>query len=268
MRFKPHPGNPPTREARVGAFLAVPRPAGILPVMSSMRCRILGNSADRPLVSRVSDLLVGAQSARLAIGYLFIEGLAPLAVPLLTLASIQLLIGNVENRLTEEQLREESMGLPTAETAVDTGFAAPLRKERDRSVALTTLNLRRTINALPRTEATRSLLVGLAGAIAERRLQVRLCREGRLHAKGTLIGYPKGHKEHPGVAIVGTSNISLAPNPSAHKHSSDLDVLLTGSENFGEVNGWFDSHWSTAQDFQKELFEELGRSWPLNSSAI
>ena len=104
---------------------------------------------------------------------------------------MEFLIGNVVNRLTEEQVREqaeertrggEDMGAEQADVA------ATLRAAHDRAAAETALNLRRTLAELPRTPEMRALLLTLASRIADGGLKVRLYTQGRIHAKLALIG--------------------------------------------------------------------------------
>ena len=64
------------------------------------------DNRERRLVDRVRELLDGAVTARFAVGYLFLDGLAPLCTRVEQVRDIELLLGNVVNRLTEEQMRE------------------------------------------------------------------------------------------------------------------------------------------------------------------
>ncbi len=226
---------------------------------------IVENSAARPLSETIRCLLSGAQTVRFAVGYLFVEGLAPLVDELFQVQRTQLLIGNVVNRLTDEQIRESGI-LTSASTVSLEEFAANYREARNRAATETALNLRHTIHALPRTEENRSLLISLAQLIAGGRLQIRLYTQNRLHAKVTIASYAAGHADAPGAAIVGTSNFSLPVEVTQAAAPSNLDVLLKGAANHKHLTAWFDSHWAEAQDFQKELFEELGRAWPLAES--
>ena len=234
---------------------------------------LLENSSALPMASSVIALLSGASSARFAVGYLFVEGLAPLAAALAEVERIDLLIGNVVNRLTEEQMREAAVLPMSDDRRGSEDVAALYREKRNRAAAETALNLRRTIDALPHTDTNRALLIDLARWILEGRLRVRVYIEQRLHAKVALACYPAGHPHSPGRAIVGTSNFTMLPEPSSRgaaaqqsQPSSNIDVLMDGQDNFDQLNGWFDWHWSEAQNFQRELFEELGRAWPLSQS--
>jgi len=223
---------------------------------------IVDNTAQQPLVSTIKSLLDGAYLARLSVGYLFVEGLAPLVDALDNVDRIELLIGNVVNRLTDEQLRESGL-LPVAIRAVDEEFAADFREARNRAATETALNLRVTIDKLARNDHNGDLLISLAHWIAAGKLRVRLSTRHRLHAKVTIAGYPDDHPLAPGRAIVGTSNFTMPLATTRDSAGSNIDVLLQGKQNYDQLMAWYDHHWMEAQDFHRELFEVLGRAWPL-----
>lgn len=223
------------------------------------------------LVGRVRDLLAdGAVAARFAVGYLFLDGLTPLRAELSRLEETQFLIGNVVNRLTEEQVREEAEArlrvgeLSAGELVRDQeDFASGLRETHSRVAAVTALNLRRTLDEMPRSAESQSLLLTLATRIAEGSLKVRLYTRGRIHAKVTLLRYP-GERQ---IAIVGSSNLTLGGSA----HPTEMNVLVRDSASVTELDGWYQSLWDTAQDFHRELFEELGQCWatrPLPVSGV
>jgi hypothetical protein len=137
-----------------------------------------------------------------------------------------------------------------------------MRDERNRLTTVTALNLRKTIEGLPQTKQVDSGVAQLAGLIATGKLQTRVYSAGRLHAKLTIAGYPLGHKLAPGFAIVGSTNITLPPDRLTSEANCDLDVLIDGDDNVNRLNRWFEKYWNDAQDFRKELFEELARRWP------
>ena len=236
--------------------------------MGDLRVGIVDVSSGESPVDRLTALCIGAETLSLAVGYLFLEGLAPLLHQLKKLSRIQLLIGNVVNRLTEEQIQEEQQLNRVGEP--EEMFARGLRDERDRAALETALNLRRTIEAMPRTKENRAVIIDVATLIAGGVMQVRLLTSRRLHAKAACVSYPVNHERFPGAAIIGSSNLTLAAGRRVKKEhgrwSADLDVQVEGPENLAFLNDWFDAHWSEAQDFQKELFEELGQAWPLRTT--
>jgi len=233
---------------------------------------IINLEAGETPIDRLIPLCDGGETLSLAVGYLFVDGLAPLVPKMKDLNRVNLLIGNVVNRLTEEQIQEAQLDRAGTVTHADEDmFAKGLRAERDRAAVETALNLRRTIDAMPRTEENRTLVIELATLIAKGTVLVRLLTTSRLHAKIALVSYPVGHPKAPGAGIVGSSNLTLAASRAGKTERShcspDLDVQVDGSENFVFLNDWFGAHWAEAQDFQKELFDELGQAWPLRAIA-
>jgi hypothetical protein len=225
--------------------------------------RILDTTGAAPLSAAVKSLLQGASAVRVAVGYLFIEGLSTYIEQLSAVDRIELLVGNVVNRLTDEQLRESGVLAVAPSAPEGEEFIADYRDARNRAATETALNLRRTIDVLARTEENREILIALARWIAEGRLKVRLYTEHRLHAKVTLAAYPAASVYYPGRAIVGTSNFTMPHVATVASAPSNLDVLVEGEANFLQLMRWFDRHWTQAQDFHRELFEELGRAWAL-----
>lgn len=215
------------------------------------------------LVERVRDLLAeGATSVRFAVGYLFLDGLAPLRAELGKLEDVRLLIGNVVNRLTEEQVREEAEtrlrggeGMVGPVVREQEDFAATLRETHSRAATVTALNLRRTLEEMPRDGESQALLLTLARRIADGALKVRLHTDGRIHAKLTLIGYPTGCQ----IAIVGSSNLTLG-GPA---HPTEMNVVVRDPESVTDLAVWYDALWETSQDFHRELFDELGQCWAM-----
>lgn len=221
---------------------------------------VIDNRRQR-LADRVRDLLAeGATTARFAVGYLFLEGLAPLRAEIARLDEMQILIGNVVNRLTDEQVREEAEARRRGGEDVGTGpvreqedLAAGLREAHARIAAITALNLRRTLAEMPRVPETSALLLTIAARIADGGLKVRLYTQGRLHAKLALMRYPVA----PPIAVVGSSNLTLA----APGHPTEMNLVVRGGENVAALEAWYQDLWDASQDFHRELFEELGQCW-------
>ena len=223
---------------------------------------IIDNREHR-LVLRVRTYLeAGAIRARLAVGYLFLEGLEPLRANLERLESVEILIGNVVNRLTDEQVREEASSRHRGgeeRVRPQEDVAATLRERHDRAAVETALNLRGTLGALPRTPENRALLLSLAKAVAQGRLKVRVYTQGRIHSKLTVLEYPEGHPSAPGLAVVGSSNLTLG----GQAHPTELNVVVKDRESVAVLEEWYQRLWDEAQDFHRELFDELGQCWAL-----
>jgi len=223
---------------------------------------IIDNREQR-LALRVREYLQDeAVRARFAVGYLFLDGLVPLRAELERLESVEILIGNVVNRLTEEQVREEAAtrhrgGEEWVRPQED--VAAALRVRHDRAAVETALNLRNTLESLPRTTENQALLLGLARAVARGSLKVRVYPQGRIHSKLTLVSYPKGHRNAPGLAVVGSSNLTLG----GEAHPTELNWVVGDQESVAALEEWYQGLWDVAQDFHRELFDELGQCWAL-----
>ena len=224
------------------------------------------------LVDRVGEFLGdGASIARFAVGNLFLDGLIPLRPHFLRLDEIYFLIGNVVNRLSERRIREEtdSRARGGADLVRDQAdVASTLRMEHDRFSVETSLNLRNTIAGMRRDDETRALLLTLAARIADGGLKVRLYPRGRIHAKVALVSYPSiinecgirsSHAPSRDVAIVGSSNLTLAASPQP----TEMNIVVRSGEALDDLNRWYTGLWDQGQDFHRELFDELGQSWAL-----
>ncbi len=236
-------------------------PPSIL-VYSHLSVNAIIDNRNQRLALRVREYLFGAVRARFAVGYLFLDGLVPLRADLERLDSVEILIGNVVNRLTEEQVREEASSRQRGGeqwVRPQEDVAAALRERHDRAAVETALNLRSTLAALPRTADNQVLLLGLARAVAQGRLKVRVYTQGRIHAKLTLLDYPAGHPDAPGLAVVGSSNLTLGGDA----HPTELNVVVADRESLAALEEWYQRLWDGAQDFHRELFDELGQCWAL-----
>ena len=224
---------------------------------------IIDNREQR-LAERVAEFLAaGAVEVRLAVGYLFLDGLLPLEEHLARLDTVEILIGNVVNRLTQEQTREEAASRRRggeAEVRGQEDVAATLRETHDRATVETALNLRETLATLDRTPEMQRLLLTLAGCVARGSLKVRLYTAGRIHAKVTIVEYSTGGPLT--VAIIGTSNLTLG----GEAHPTELNVALTDTQSVRALEEWYKELWDVSSDFHRELFAELGQSWAFDTA--
>ena len=250
------------------------RPIGRLRKIISIRYTTLVMSRDvldnrqNRLSLSVRDLIDdSASSARLAVGYLFLDGLVPLRDQIEKIGQIEILIGNVINRVPDEEVRAivDSKVRGGEEWVRDQeDVASTLRDLHDRTVAETAANLRRTIESLPHTPENQALLLTLARRIADGGLKIRLYTYGHIHAKVSLVRYPAGHASAPGVAIVGSSNLTLGGTGSP----TELNVIVRDAAGVHAIGNWFRNLWNASQDFHREIFDELGQSWALHPQNI
>ena len=232
-------------------------------------------TADNPSVSAVmADILPGGEPLlarvrveagaggirriRLALGYLFVPGLAPVwdALDRSSAAELHLLIGNTAGTLTTEQqvaLADEVFHTagPGDARSPEMDVAAAARADRARIVAETAKALRENLAHIPAGDAAaQSVLLRLARAANTGRLRVRIYPEGRLHAKAYLFEREDAPQT---VALVGSSNLSL---PS-HGNPTELNVVVREQEAAGLLTRWFDTLWDAGQDFTRELLTEI-----------
>jgi len=214
------------------------------------------DNRNRVLAPEINAFLADSIRAHFAVGYFFLSGFEAIAAQIPHLEQLRLLIGNVSNRRTIEQLAEGYHHLGTVQRAVRrqrmSGSRAPhIRAETARSIQ-TTLEL------MEQTDDAQSLVLSLADLTAQGVVQVRVYTRGRLHAKAYLFDYnPEVIHSQPGAAIVGSSNLSLG----GIVHNTELNVGVYGTGNHEELARWFNELWEEAEDFDADLMRELRRSW-------
>jgi phosphatidylserine/phosphatidylglycerophosphate/cardiolipin synthase-like enzyme len=213
-----------------------------------------------PLLARVraESAAPGTQRVRFALGYLFVPGLAPVwgALEDGPAREVQLLIGNTATVPTDEQrVAVENLSAGAGGVPPELDVAASARAERARTVRDTAGALRENLRHVPRTDAHARLLIGLARAVAQNRLRVRIYGDGRLHAKAYLFDRPTAP-----LALVGSTNLTL-PTPAGI--ATELNVAVRDPAGYAAVSSWFDGLWAASQDFSRDLVAELSRGWPL-----
>jgi superfamily II DNA or RNA helicase len=179
---------------------------------------------------------------------------------------LRLLIGNTSNRETVEQIAE---GYRRLEQVADVAeaLAHPRRLDIQAAARATAANVGQAAALMDQTDDAERLVGILVRLIEEGRLKVRVYTRGRLHAKAYVFDYgpiyDAGGREIPreerGIAIVGSSNFTLA----GVSNNTELNVVVHGNANHAELSRWFEELWRESEDFDADLVEELGRSWPL-----
>jgi superfamily II DNA or RNA helicase len=179
---------------------------------------------------------------------------------------LKLLIGNTTNSRTLEQMAEGHLRLNLVHEEMEEDN---YRKKADKQAiaGATAQNLRSAIELMDQTDIAEETVQILVRMIEEKRLKVRVYTKGRMHAKAyiftygdtfNLLGEPIA-KHEKGIAVVGSSNLSLA----GISHNTELNVVVSGNNNHNELCSWFDALWDESQDFDESLMEELRQSWAL-----
>ncbi len=213
------------------------------------------DNRDEKLVEHIKSILGSTDSARFAVGYFFLSGLAAIQDKLAGVQNLRLLIGNTTNRETIEQISEGYKRLELVEAAEEREQFLK-KAEQNRRSEETAGNLRMTVEVMDQTDDGEALVKTLIQLIEEKRLEVKVYTKGRLHAKAYIFDYGKGNYEN-GIAVIGSSNLTLA----GLSHNSELNVVVHGNENHERLGKWFDQLWDEAQDFEAHLMEELQQSW-------
>jgi len=210
----------------------------------------------RELAPEIKDFLADSIRAHFAVGYFFLSGFQAIAEHIPDLAQLRLLIGNVTNRQTIEQLAEGYHDLATLQRAVRRERMASAQAPRIR--AETADSIQTTLELMDQTDDAQALVLSLADLIAQGIVQVRVYTRGRLHAKAYLFDFdPARIRAQTGAAIVGSSNLSLG----GVTHNTELNVRVFGDGNHAELSRWFNELWEEAEDFDADLIHELRRSW-------
>jgi superfamily II DNA or RNA helicase len=216
------------------------------------------------LAETVNRMLSTTEAARFAVGYFFLSGFTGIAEKLAGVKELRLLIGNTTSRETLEQMAEGRQRLELVADRVEK--EAYLKRSDGRAMAEeTAANVRSSIELMDQTDENEELVRSLAQMMEEKRVKVKVYTKGRLHAKAYIFDYApvfdqqgKPVERHEqGVAVVGSSNLSLA----GLAHNTELNVVVHGNNNHAELVRWFDDLWQEAEEFDTALMAELTESW-------
>jgi hypothetical protein len=208
------------------------------------------------LVDHINSILTSTEAARFAVGYFFLSGLESIAEQLDGVNELRLLIGNTTNRETLEQLAEGYRRLDLVVEAVE-AQQYPKRMEAKQMAAETAENIRAGIELMDQTDESEALVKILVRMIEEKKLKVRVYTKGRMHAKAYIFDYRHDGRYEHGIAIVGSSNLTI----SGVTHNTELNIVVHGNDNHGELVRWFDELWNESQDFDDALMQEMQQSW-------
>jgi len=224
---------------------------------------IIDNRRER-LVDHILTILPRADVARFAVGYLFLSGLEALGKQLDGIRELRLMIGNTTNRETIELLAEGRRRLELVEERMEeTRYAK--KAEQRRRVSETAENLKESVEVMDQTDEGEDLVRALLRMMEQKRLNVRVYTKGRLHAKAYIFDYSTPNPGNAGIAIVGSSNLTLSGirdntelNVLVHDNASPMDPK---SGNHAVLVEWFEELWEESQNFEAYMVNELKQSW-------
>ena len=213
------------------------------------------------LKDEINSVLKATEKAKFAVGYLFLSGFNEVVGNISHLEELKLIIGSISNTKTLEEIAEGVARRDELEEAAERlKYQKPAEKKD--IVNILKNNLGRSIGGLEQSEENENMLLSLKDLIATGKVQVKLYTKQRLHSKAYLFKYKKEAAEQTrseGIAIVGNSNLTL----SGFKHSTELNVIVRGNENFKELDSWFNSIWEESEPFKEELLSSIDESWAL-----
>lgn len=227
-----------------------------------MVSNIIDNSKEddkRQLLHNVKSSLRGSVEAKFAIGYFFLSGFNGIQKELNKekFRKLRLLIGNTSDRETIEQLAEGYNHLERVRTVNKRIlFGKKMPKLED-----TKQRFRSTLEGMEQTDENEEWMYNLAELISKGKIKVRVFTRGRLHSKAYIFDYPSEVRPQygPGMAIVGSSNLSMA----GMSHNTELNIKTRDERDHEDLTKWFMGLWKNAENFDEGLMELLKVSWPI-----
>ena len=213
------------------------------------------------LKDEINSVLTATEEAKFAVGYLFLSGFNEIIGNISHLKELKLIIGSVSDTKTFEEIAEGVARRDELEEAVE---KLKYQKASKRKEIISTLKTKmgHNIGGLEQSEENENMLLSLKDLIVSGKVKVKLYTKQRLHSKAYLFKYRKEAAEQTrseGIAVVGSSNLTL----SGFKHSTELNVIVRGNENFKELDNWFEELWEESEPFKKELLSSIDESWAL-----
>lgn len=234
-----------------------------------MPSQIIDNRRKK-LVDEINLQLDATVKAKIAVGYFFLSGLKAIKDKLdakdekgeYQIKEVRLLIGNTTNRQTIEQLAQGYRLIDTIEEKLrklQKPGVAERRAEKDKAVK----EVRGVIGELDQTDENERLIQTIHQMVLDKRIKVKVYIKSRLHAKAYIFDFIHPQPNSKGIAIVGSSNLSLA----GLTDNTELNVYVhDNGENHDELTRWFNELWDEAEDFNEQMFEELKESWAVKSA--
>lgn len=222
------------------------------------------DNRNQKLVDHIVNFIKHSEQSRFAVGYLFLSGLEAIGDALINLNELKMLIGNVSNKDTIETLAE---GYKRLDLVTDKAEEYKyLKKQTQKKNANATLDdIRDSIELMDQSDGEENIIKVIIRLIAEKKLKVKVYTKGRLHAKAYIFDWKNKTPTENGIAIVGSSNLSLAGiqdntelNVLVHDNASPTDPQ---SGNHAALVNWFDELWNDSLDFDEALMAELSQSW-------
>ena len=228
------------------------------------------DNRNRKLADEIQLQLNETVKAKIAVGYFFISGLTTIREQLqkkntdgsYQIKEVRLLIGNTTNRQTIEELAQGYRLFNKIEKELEK-LQRPGTAEKRIEKQQTTSEVRNVIGELDQSIDNENLIQLLYEMIVEGRLQVKVYVKSKLHAKAYIFDFIHPQPNSKGIAIVGSSNFSLA----GLTNNTELNVYVhDNGENHEALTNWFNELWDESEDFNESMLEELKESWAIKQA--
>jgi len=219
------------------------------------------------LVDEINSQLTHTVKAKIAVGYFFLSGLKAIREKIVAkdenseyiIKEIRLLIGNTTDRKTVEELARSYRLVDRIQERLEK-LKRPGAGEKKMEKDIAQQEISNVISDLDQSEENILLLKQVYTMVVEKRLKVKIYIKSKLHAKAYIFDFIHPQPNSKGIAIVGSSNLSLA----GLTNNTELNVYVhDNGENHEEITGWFNRLWDDAEDFNEQFLEELKESWVL-----
>ncbi len=228
------------------------------------------DNRNKKLADEINQQLDYTSKAKIAVGYFFLSGLQAIQDKLnlketdgsYKIKEVRLIIGNTSNRPTIEELARSYRQLRLISREVEKQ-KYPKLADRKYELTKTISDIKNVISDLDQTNKNESLVQLLRQMILDRRLKVKVYTKSRLHAKAYIFDFNNPQPQSKGIAIVGSSNLSLA----GLTNNTELNVYVhDNGENHDELTRWFNELWYEAEDFDVALLKEMEESWAVKTA--
>lgn len=223
---------------------------------------IIDNRTEK-LVDKINQILSGSESAKFAVGYFMLSGFECIKDKLNDIKELKLLIGNTTTQETIEQMAEGYKRLELVKQEAEKHLLFPKTTEIKKRIEETQENLKEHISLMEQTDDAQELIITLANLIEKKKIEVKICTKGRLHAKAYIFDYPTNSPYGKGIGIVGSSNLTLS-GIGGVTPNTELNVVISGDANHAELTKWFNELWYEAKPFDDHLLTLLKESWAMN----
>ena len=228
------------------------------------------DNQNKLLVDEINSQLTYTVKAKIAVGYFFLSGLKAIQERLEAkdengeniIREIRLLIGNITDRKTVEELARSYRLVDRIQERLEK-LKRPGAGEKKMEKDIAQQEISTIISELDQSEENIRLLKLVYTMVVEKRLKVKIYVKSKLHAKAYIFDFIHPQPNSKGIAIVGSSNLSLA----GLTNNTELNVYVhDNGENHKEITDWFNRLWNEAEEFNTQFLEELKESWVLKQA--